>query len=132
MSQYQKAFTTTRAAGEDLSSDQFRFVKQEADGDFIGAAGPTDEVQGVLQNNPTSGQAARVALLGAGTSKLVVKTSAAGNIVPGNRLTSTSDGRGELCDANTDRAYVTAMESASADNTVIEVRLDATFNYDGV
>jgi len=129
MSQYQGAFQLTREAGEDLSSKQFYFVEQQTDGDFIAGTGPTAKIQGIVQNAPTSGKAARVALLGAGTSKLVVKTSVEGNIVIGNKLTSTSDGRGENCDAGTDEAFVTALEAASADGTVIEVRLDAAGGY---
>jgi hypothetical protein len=59
----------TRAAGADLSSKQFYFVKLHTDGTVILCAATTDVPYGVLQNKPTSGQTASVMV--SGISKVV-------------------------------------------------------------
>lgn len=52
-------------AGADLSSDQYKFVKLNADNQVILCAAATDIPYGVLQNKPSaSGQAAEVCVVG--------------------------------------------------------------------
>jgi len=59
------AVKVTRTAGEDLSSAQYKFVKLDnGDGTVKAVDGATDRPFGVLQNNPTSGQAAEVTIVG--------------------------------------------------------------------
>lgn len=55
----------TFTAGEDLSAKQYHFVKiDNGDGDVVAVTGATDRPIGVLQNTPTSGQAAEVLIVG--------------------------------------------------------------------
>jgi hypothetical protein len=59
------AVKVTRTAGEDLSAKQFHFVKLDnGDGTVKAVDGATDRPFGVLQNAPTSGQAAEVCIVG--------------------------------------------------------------------
>jgi hypothetical protein len=59
------AVKVTRTAGEDLSAAQFKFVKLDnGDGTVKAVDGATDRPFGVLQNAPTSGQAAEVCIVG--------------------------------------------------------------------
>jgi hypothetical protein len=67
-------------ASGDLSSSQYRFVQLSADNTVVICTGITDVPVGVLQNKPTSGQAATVRC--AGISKLECGASlSAGDIV---------------------------------------------------
>ena len=55
----------TFTAGEDLSAKQYHFVKiDNGDGDVVAVSAATDRPIGVLQNAPTSGQAADVLIVG--------------------------------------------------------------------
>jgi hypothetical protein len=55
----------TFTAGEDLSTKQFHFVKiNNGNGDVVAVSAATDRPIGVLQNTPTSGQAAEVTIVG--------------------------------------------------------------------
>jgi hypothetical protein len=59
------AVKTTFTAGADLSSAQYKFVKiDNATGNVVAVSGATDRPIGVLQNSPTSGQAAEVTIVG--------------------------------------------------------------------
>jgi hypothetical protein len=64
----------TRPAGADLSSHQYKFVKLNSSGQVVICAAATDKPYGILQNKPTSGQAAEV--MKNGLSKMIM---AAGN-----------------------------------------------------
>lgn len=78
-------------AGADLSAKQYRFVKIDtaADDQVIAAAAATDEIVGILQNDPTNGQAASIRTVG--ISKLLLGV---GGATRGNRLTSDANGKG--------------------------------------
>lgn len=65
-------------AGADLSAEQFKFVKLNSSGDVVVAAATTDRPIGVLQNTPTSGQVADVAIAG------ITKVKAGGTASVGN------------------------------------------------
>ena len=54
----------TFEAAADLTGSQFRFVKLDSAGKVVAVAAITDIPVGVLQNNPASGQAAEVVVLG--------------------------------------------------------------------
>jgi hypothetical protein len=79
-------------AGADLSAKQYRFVKVDTavDDQVVGTTAATDEIVGVLQNDPTSGQAAAIRTVG--ISKLLL----GGTVTRGDRLTSDATGRGIL------------------------------------
>lgn len=128
MSQSTKAFELSREVASDMSAKQFFAVKLDSAGKLALGAAPTDEILGVLQNTPTAGQTGRVKLIGGGTSKVHTKTSgASGAIAINDRLTISAEGKFEKADAATDRAYAIAMEASSADGTIIEARLCASF-----
>lgn len=55
---------TTAKAGADLSAKQYYFVKLNADNQVIVCAAATDIPCGVLQNNPVSGDAAEICVVG--------------------------------------------------------------------
>ena len=57
-------FKITLSAGADLSAKQYYFVKLDASGNAVVCAGVTDKPVGVLQNSPTSGQAAEIVVVG--------------------------------------------------------------------
>ena len=79
------AIRTTLVAGEDLSAKQFHFVELDnATGNVTAVNGATDRPVGVLQNSPTSGQAADVLI--AGGTKVV----AGGTASPGQPVFSNS------------------------------------------
>lgn len=68
------------SASADLSAKQFHFVKMSGNGTVDACSAITDTPVGILQNNPTSGQAAIVAV--AGLSKVVANaTLAAGDVI---------------------------------------------------
>jgi hypothetical protein len=54
----------TAVAGADLSTHQYKFVKQNASGQVILCAAVTDKPIGVLQNAPKSGEEAEVVVIG--------------------------------------------------------------------
>lgn len=60
MSWEQPGFSSSFAAGADLSAAQFKFVKLDSSGNVIVCAAATDKPIGILQNNPVSGGEALV------------------------------------------------------------------------
>lgn len=108
------------AAGADLSAKQYTFVKMSGTG-VVGAAAATDVCIGILQNAPTSGKTAEVAI--SGVSKL--KASAA--ISAGALVGVTSTGLAVALTAGTDTTkYVfgQAITAAAAANDIITVAFD--------
>ena len=63
INQYSVKITLPAAA--DLSTKQYYFVKVNTSGQAALCSGATDRPIGVLQNTPTSGQAAEVLVVGA-------------------------------------------------------------------
>lgn len=55
---------TTAVAGADLSAKQYHYVKLNADNQVVICAAATDVPLGVLQNNPVSGDAAEICVVG--------------------------------------------------------------------
>jgi len=108
------------AAGADLSAKQYTFVKISGTG-VISVAAATDVPIGILQNAPTSGKTADVAV--SGISKL--KASAA--ISAGALVGVTSTGLAVAVVAGTDLTkYVLgqAITAAGAANDIITVAFD--------
>jgi hypothetical protein len=104
------AVKTTFTAGEDLSAAQFKFVKVDnGTGNVVAVSGATDRPVGVLQNAPTSGQAAEVTIVG-GT-----KVKAGGSASPGQPLFSNGLAVGVTL------AYGTTGSAAFVVGTFIEV-----------
>lgn len=77
------------SAGENLSTKQFYFVKLDTNGAAVVCTGATDVPVGVLQNKPTSGQAAEIVVVG------VTKISADANLTIGNLIGTSADGQAD-------------------------------------
>lgn len=90
MTSFRQGNYDTRAAGADLSTKRYFIVKTDANGNYVLAAGATDNIRGVLANAPKQGESADVANLnGAGSFKVV-----AGAAIPKDSfLTSDANGR---------------------------------------
>lgn len=107
-------------AGADLSAKQYTFVKMSGTG-VVGAAAATDVCIGVLQNAPTSGKTAEVAIDG------VTKLKASAAISAGALVGVTSTGLAVAVVAGTDTTkYVfgQAITAAGASGDIITVAID--------
>ena len=81
---------TFEAAG-DLSAKQYHLVKLDANGKVVIVAAASDTPVGVLQNTPTSGEAASVVVSG------VTKISSDAAINEGALLKTSADGQATTC-----------------------------------
>jgi len=101
-------------ASADLSTKQYHFVKMSGNDTVTVCAAITDVPVGVLQNNPASGGAAEVALLG------VTKVVADGTLAAGNLIGTSADGQADAIAAGTDTTVYlmgVAVSAASAGQT---------------
>jgi hypothetical protein len=101
-------------ASADLSAKQYHFVKMSGNDTVTVCAAITDVPVGVLQNNPASGGAAEVALLG------VTKVVADGTLAAGNLIGTSADGQADAIAAGTDTTVYlmgVAVSAASAGQT---------------
>jgi len=89
-------FKITLEAGADLSSSQYNFVKLNSSGKAVECAAVTDKPVGVLQNNPTSGQAAEIVVVG------LTKVSTNAALAIGDLIGTSSDGQAAAYVAGTD------------------------------
>jgi len=89
-------FKITLEAGADLSSSQYNFVKLNSSGKAVECAAVTDKPVGVLQNNPISGQAAEIVVVG------LTKVSANAALAIGDLIGTSSDGQAAAYVAGTD------------------------------
>lgn len=83
----QNLVTITVVAGADLSSSQFKFVESNSSGTATVCNAAGEYVLGVLQNDPTSGQAATVAT--SGISKVVL----GGTVAINDQISTDASGR---------------------------------------
>jgi len=89
-------FKITLEAGADLSSSQYNFVKLNSSGKAVECAAVTDKPVGVLQNNPISGQAAEIVVVG------LTKVSTNAALAIGDLVGTSSDGQAAAYVAGTD------------------------------
>ena len=89
-------FKITLSAGADLSAKQYYFVKLNSSGNAVACAGVTDKPVGVLQNNPTSGQAAEIVVVG------LTKVSTDAALAIGDLVGTSADGQAAAYVAGTD------------------------------
>ena len=89
-------FKITLSAGADLSAKQYYFVKLNSSGNAVVCAGVTDKPVGVLQNNPTSGQAAEIVVVG------LTKVSTDAALAIGDLVGTSADGQAAAYVAGTD------------------------------
>lgn len=104
----------TRIAGADLSTTgQYRFVEQSTAGTVTVCNSAGENAIGVLQNNPTGGQAATIAVGG------VTKVLAGATIEPGNQLATTSAGKAAV--ATNGQVILGEAMSAGGDGAIISM-----------
>jgi hypothetical protein len=108
-------------AGADLSAKQYHFVKMSGT-TVVACSAVTDVPIGVLQNAPTSGKTAEVAVFG------VTKLVAGGALSVGALLGTTTAGRGVALTPGTDTTkYIVGqvITAAGANGDVITVAMNA-------
>ena len=104
----------TLTAAADLSSKQYYFVKLASATTVAVCAAVTDVPIGVLQNAPTSGQAAEITFLG------ISKVSADATLAAGNVIGTSADGQAQPLTVGTETTVYTcgqAITAASAGET---------------
>jgi hypothetical protein len=115
-------FKLTLVAGEDLGSDQYKFVKQNASGQAVKCSAITDKPVGILQNNPASGGEAEI--MCDGVSKLKFGGAAAIGALVGTDASA----KGDAIVAGTDTTvYAVGQvldEAAAADGDIVSVLFD--------
>lgn len=89
INQYSVKITLPAAA--DLSTKQYYFVKVNSSGQAALCAAATDRPIGVLQNTPTSGQAAEVLVVGG--TKIVASASIDEGVLIGTASTGKADAK---------------------------------------
>jgi hypothetical protein len=101
-------------AAADLSAKQFYFVKLASATTVNVCSGVTDKPIGVLQNTPTSGQAAEIVLFG------ISKVSSDGTTAAGDLLGTSSDGQAAVYTSSDTTKFVCgqAIEAGAAGNVV--------------
>lgn len=98
-------------ASADLSGKQFYFVKLSGAGTVTVCAAATDVPIGVLQNKPTSGQAAEVMMLG------ISKVSSDAALSRGNLIGTSGDGQADAKTPGTDTTEYIAGQVISGSNS---------------
>ena len=92
-----------------LSALQFTFVKLDSSGNAAAAAAATDIPCGVLQNKPTTGQAAEIVVVG------ITKVEAGTTLTAGDLIGTAADGQAVALVAGVDTtAYVVGTMKESA------------------
>jgi hypothetical protein len=104
-------------AAADLSTHQNKFVKITSTG--IDVCGAGDPIDGILTNNPNTGQAAAVTFQ-AGVCLLVVNGQSV-NIAAGDPLESAANGIGIKSTADKKQVGATAVDPATVDGAIISV-----------
>lgn len=102
-------------AAADLSAKQYHFVKLASATTVNVCTAITDVPIGVLQNTPTSGQAAEVCIFG------ITKVVADGILAAGNIIGTSSDSQADAIARGTDTTVTImgqAIEAAAAGETV--------------
>lgn len=112
--------TLSFTAGADLSAKRYTAVKADTTAWQVVAAGAGDAGLGILQNEPTSGKAAEVDMVGATRWKVDGNAAA---IAPGDFLKSDTNGKGVKTTTDNDQVMARALEASSADGDIITVIL---------
>jgi len=102
------------AAGADLSANQFKAVKFDANGDIV-LCGAGERAVGILQNDPVSGEAAEIEE--SGYAKMIYGA----NVTPGQQLMSTAAGL--LIPATSGNVVVAVAKHGGALNQVVGGRV---------
>lgn len=116
MATQQNTQLISQLAAADLSAKQFYFVEETAAKTVNACNAITDIAVGVLQNKPTQGQAASVAI--DGTTKVVAGAA----IAVGAKVAPMATGKAQTA-ASTQFPRGVALEAAAADGDLIEILL---------
>ena len=115
------AIKVTMAAGADLSSDQFKFVKVSAADTVVRCNGATDNPLGILMNKPASGEAASVLIAGIGKVIAAASTVSNGSI----QLGTDANGKAEAKTVvGTGRVVAQPLNAAAGANEIITVAVN--------
>ena len=109
--------TITLEAGADLSAKQYYFVAVDTNGKAV-LTGDDGNPVGVLQNKPTSGQAATVCVYG--VTKLYIGTES--GLGAGYNVGCDSNSAGKVTDTGSFRMGV-ALEDPTADGDIVSILL---------
>lgn len=112
-------YTESFKAGADFTLKQYFAMKFDTTEGQVVLAG-AGEGEGVLQNDPNSGQAAEVRHHG--ISRHVVDGNAT-NIAIGDPITSDAAGKGVVADTIGDVAYGKALQASTTDGDVISIQM---------
>jgi hypothetical protein len=113
------AFADSWPAAADLRTHQYKYVKLTTTGVDVCAAG--DPIDGVLQNDPNTGQAACVMVQG--LSHLVVDGSVGGGIAAGDPLEVATGGVGIKSTTDKKNVSAIAVDPATVAGAIISVEL---------
>lgn len=116
-------FKMTRVAGEDLSDNQYHFVKLDPSNpeEVIKVTAITDEPCGVQQGDAGVGEEVEIVVYG------ITKLVADGAISYGDELGTSADGEGDTIVSGTDTTVFKvgkAMEDASGAGTIFSALID--------
>ena len=109
--------TITLEAGADLSAKQYYFVAVDTNGKAV-LTGDDGNPVGVLQNKPTSGQAATVCVYG--VTKLYIGTES--GLGAGYNVGCDANSAGKVTDTGSFRMGV-ALEDPTADGDIVSILL---------
>lgn len=98
----------TLEAAADLSAKQYYFVKVDSNGKAAVCAALTDVPVGVLQNKPTSGQAAEIVVVG------VSKVSSDAGLNEGDLIGPSADGQADARVIGTDTTHYVGGQMLTA------------------
>lgn len=113
-----------RPAAADLSAKQYYFVKLNSSGQVAAITANTDKPYGILQNAPTSGQAAEVMLAG------ISKVSADADLAIADQIGASADGQAAAYVPGTDTTKYIVGEVLTA-NTAAAGLVSVAFNCMG-
>ena len=107
----------TFLAAEDLSTHQYRFVHQAADGTVDMVDSGAEHCVGILQNAPAINEVAVVRVTG--TSKLVMNAAVAvGVLVKCEYVGAADNGKGDAADTDGDTARGLCIQASGAEDDV--------------
>ena len=109
--------TITLEAGADLSAKQYYFVAVDTNGKAV-LTGDDGNTVGVLQNKPTSGQAATVCVYG--VTKLYIGTES--GLGAGYNVGCDANSAGKVSDTGSFRMGV-ALQDPTADGDIVSILL---------
>lgn len=101
-------------ASADLSAKQFHFVKLASATTVDVCSGVTDKPIGILQNTPTSGQAAEICIFG------ITKVVSDGTTAAGNLIGTSADGQAAVYTSSDTTKFICgqAIEAGAASEVV--------------